>query len=335
LKYCFRLTFSHPAPGFFRINEKSIPLGLDESHEFNLMARDSDTLAGAKYFHIEGHGFLDEATAKVSGERFRVRLRLLNALLALGIIIPIVDSKSGGVSPDIKKDLYEKTGHVALDTIVGLCVFPDDGKHFEYIMTGDIDVHPSNPDYVIDAIRNLWPIEMTLDDRTEDALNIVNISVTESSPRAKFLTAFLALERLIDKSSRSDAAKELLRSFQESVKYSTLKARDKASLIGALAMLNDESFSNALTRFSQRIKKPDKVGGFTVREFFSICINVRNMIAHNALLPPEIDLNMMANELRMMVLNLIWIKRGIPNVSVKIPPSLVSIPAGGLSFRVL
>ncbi len=312
-----------------------MPLELEEGCGFKLTARDADTLADAKKFHIEGCGFQDEAAARASGERMRVRLRVLNAMLALGITIPLVDSTSGGVSSAVKKDVYDKSGSIALDTIVGLGAFPDDDKHFEYVMSGDIDVYPSRPDYVLDAIRKLWPIEMTLDDRAEDAINIVNISTSESSPRAKFLTTFLALERLIDRTSRSDRAKELLNTFQENVKNSELNEREKSSLMGSLAMLREESFSSALTRFSQRIENPKEIGGFPVKKFFSKCIDVRNKIAHNASLSADIDLDMLSNELRKIVLTLIWTTHGIPSVSVDVPASAVSIPAGGLSIRVL
>ncbi len=127
-----------------------MPLDLEEGDEFELRARDSDTLENAKKFHIEGRGFSDEAAARVCGERLRVRLRVLNAMLALGITVPLVDSTSGGVSTVIKKDVFEKIGGVALDTIVGLGVFPDDDKHFEYVISGDIDVYPSKPDFLLD-----------------------------------------------------------------------------------------------------------------------------------------------------------------------------------------
>jgi hypothetical protein len=333
--YRFRLTFFHSTPGFFRLQGKSVPLQLEEGREFELTARDSDTLGNAKKFHIEGRGYPDEAAARAAGERLRVRLRVLNAMLALGITVPLVDSTSGGVSSAIKKGIYEKTGGVAIDTIVGLGVFPDDDKHFEYVMSGDIDVYPSKPDYVLDAIRSLWPVEMTLDDRAEDAMNIVNISTTESSPRAKFLTTFLALERLIDRTSRSVAAKGLLSKFQENVRDSELSEHEKSSLIGSLAMLHEESFSSALTRFAQRIENPKEIGGLLVKQFFSRCIDVRNKIAHDASVDSNIDLNILSNELRKTVLALIWTTHRIPSVSVDVPASAVSIPAGGFSIRVL
>ena len=335
MMYRFRLTFFHSAPGFFRVQEQSVPLDLEEGHEFVLTARDADTLASAKKFHIEGRGFPDETTARDCGERLRVRLRVLNAILELGITIPLVDSTSGWVSPNVKKDTYEKAGCIVLDPIVGLGVFPDDDKYFEYVISADLNVYPSRPDYLMNALRKLWPIEIVLDDRAEDALNIVNISTLESSPRVKFLMIFLALERLLDRSSRSDAAIELLEKFQESVKTSGLNNREKDSLIGSLAMLREESFSSVLIRFAQRIEEPQDVGGLPIRKFFSMCIEARNKIAHNATLSPDIDLNMMSSELRKAVLSLIWTTHGIPTVSLDVPASAISRPAGWFSIRVL
>ncbi len=335
MSYCFRLTFSHSSLGLFSFNEKSIPLDLQTDRSYELTARDSDTLEHARKFHIEGCGYEDKQSAIDAGERLRVRLRVLNAMLDLGITIPLVDTTSGGASASVKENLFENTGAIALDTIVGLGVFPDDGLHFEYVISGEIDVKPSSEQYILDAIRDLLSIEMTLDERAEDAINIVNISTTESSPRAKFLTTFLALERLIDRFSRSDSAKSLLFSFRSYVDESELSESEKNSLKGALAMLCEESFSSALTRFARSIKTPMEIGGLPVKKFFSKCIGIRNRIAHNAALDPDIDLNAMSNELRKIVLAIIWNTHGIPSVSIDVPASAVTIPAGALSIRVL
>lgn len=335
MTYRFRLTFFHSSSGFFRFDEQSISLEIEEGHEYQLTARDSDKLIGATKFHIDGYSFKDEESARSSGERLRVRLRVLNAMLGLGISVPTIDSTSGSVSSAIKKDVFEKTGGIALDTIVGLAVFPDDERHFEYVMSGNAEVYPSKPDYVLTAIKKIWPIDMSLDDRAEDALNIVNISTTESSPRAKFLTTFLALERLIDRNSRSDPSKNLLAEFQKRVKESDLKETEKESLYGSLAALREESLSSALTRFAASVNEPKEIGGQPTREFFSTCIYARNKIAHNATLPTTIDLNAISNELRKVVLSLIWSRNGIPNVSIEVPASAISIPEGGFSIRVL
>ena len=79
----FRLTFHHSSSGFFRFDEQSVPLDLGDELTLNLTARDADTLAKAKRFHIEGRGFPSEEAARSVGERLRLRLRFSTACLAL------------------------------------------------------------------------------------------------------------------------------------------------------------------------------------------------------------------------------------------------------------
>lgn len=335
VKYRFRLTFFHFKPGFFRIPENSVPLELEKGQQSELRARDADTLAGATKFHIEGRGFPDQASARACGERLRDRLRVLNAMLELGLVIPLDDSTASRIALADKEEIYKKTGRIVLETIVGLCVFPDSNDHVEFVFSTAIDLVHKKPDYVLDALRNLWRIEMTLDTQTDDALNIMNMSVTESSPRAGFLVAFLALERLIDRMPRSEDAINLLTTFQNCVRNANLGDHEKSSLIGALGNLCEESFSTALARFSRRIKKPNRIGGMSVKDFFSKCIDVRNKIAHGASLPADIDLGMMSHELRKMVLTIIWITHRIPMVSVAVPGLSVSMPDRTISIRAL
>jgi hypothetical protein len=324
VSYRFRLTFHHPVPGFFRFEEQSVPIKIENKHDWDLTARDADKLIDATKFHIESRGYSDERMARESGERLRLRLRVLNAMLSLGLCIPTIDSFSGMTSPEIKSKVLSKTGYVALDTISGLCIIPDDDRHFEYVWSARVEAYPSDHQYLLNAIRDIWPIAMILDDRTEDALNILNIAATESSPRARFLTAYLALERMIDRSPRSEEAKKLIRSFEDGVNSSQLSDKDKISLKGALESLHVESFKSALLQFSERIREPKEISGLPVRDFFSKCVDTRNKIAHNAKLGPEINLQDLSLSLTREVLSLIWTTHGIPSISIFYPGSSVS-----------
>jgi hypothetical protein len=333
MRYKFRLTFFHPSSGFFQSEKSTIPFFIEKGRKFILTARDADTLIKATKFHIDGIGFLDAESAYEYGEKLRIKLRVLNAMLSMGFTIPLVDGTSGKVSDDIKKDIFEKTGAVYLDTIVGLEVFPDDKKHFEHVLSAKINVAPSDPLYLINAIKSIWPIDMDLDARSEDALNILNISIAETSPSAQFLTTFLALERLIVRLQRNEIALSLLKEFQNAVSDSQLSKIEKESLKGALGNLHEESFSNALIKFSYRIKEPTNIAGKTPRAFFSECIRVRNLIAHDSTLDPSFDLRTLTQNLRNVVISLIWTNQKLPSVSVYQPHSNISFES--MEIRIL
>lgn len=329
------MTFHHATPGVLRFDEKSVALAFPSEQQFELSARNADTLVEATKFHIEGSGFTDEPAAEAAGERLRVRLRLWNAMLGLGIKIPLTDSVSGGTSSHLKQKILEDQDVVAMQNIVGLNVFPDDGRHCEVIFSADGQVHPSSSEYLLDALEQLWPIDVDFNDQTEDALNIINAATVETSARAKFLTTYLALEQLIDRTHRSPAALELLEKYQQLLRNSQLAEHEVESLSSSLANLRVQSFKSALMQFAERVHRPDEIGGLPVKEFFSKCVTTRNDIAHRAITMSDVELNKISDDLRTFLLTLIWTMHGVPSVSVDIPASALHFPAGAISFRII
>ena len=261
----------------------------------------------------------------MAGERLRLRLRVLNGLLGLGLTIPAVDSRRSAVADSVKEDILRKTGAVVIDTIEGLAVIADDPKHFEQVSAGKASVYPSEPAYLLRALTEIWPLEMALDDRADDALEILSIANAELSPRAKFLTTYLALERMIDRLARSEAAQNLIAEFQGQVQKSALDARDKDSLVGSLGNLKEQSFRNALLALADRITPALQIGGRPGRRFLSDCVDTRNSIAHDARLDDTLDLAKLSDGLRGFVMSLIWTRNRIPDVSVTVPPSTVQL----------
>ncbi len=170
----FRLTFHHSSPGFFRFEEQSIPVELAEGLDLILTSREAGSLARVARFHFEGRGFPNEENARSVGERLRLRLRVLNSLLGLGITVPAVDSRRVSVADAVKENVLRETGGVIVDTIEGLAVISDDPNHFEQVPAGKLSVYPSDPAYVLKALAVMWPLEMQLDDRADDALQILS-----------------------------------------------------------------------------------------------------------------------------------------------------------------
>src|SRR5688572_25587875 len=111
------------------------------------------------------------------------------------------------------RSCLEENDAVVLDGVWGLLTFPDDGRHFEYIVGGNIDVRPSDPSYIFTALRTIWPLDIHLDTRSEEALQVLGLATLETSEKAAFLTSYLALEQLIDRAPRGAAAKALVTRF--------------------------------------------------------------------------------------------------------------------------
>lgn len=341
MPYCFRLTLAAKQDSKFMFDAQRKPFELGEDLKFALVARDADTLAKATKFHVEGTGFADEPAARNAGERVRVRLRLLNALLGLGLNVPTGDSQSGGVSEQLKRKVHEEQGAVVLDNVWGLITFPDDGRHFEYVLSGRLQVYPSDPAYIFTALKTLWSLEVRLDQSSEVALQILSLATLETSDKAAFLTTYLALEQLVERNQRGPIACELFTRFQVHIERASKRKRNPLpnaqakSLSGALAALTEESFSQALMRLADSIAKPSEIKGLPLKKFLAACVEARNAIAHNANPRSKLPLSNLVVGLRRFVFGLIWLRNGLESFTVTTPSDAITVPAGGLSMRVL
>lgn len=337
----FRLRIASKKGGKFAFEQQEVSIPVSESLTLELAARNADSLDKATNYHIDAGGFESERAAREAAEALRVRLRLLNAMLNLGLNIPTEDKITGQVSDEIKRGVNTDHGATAVDSIWGINVYPDDGLHFEYVLGGNIEVRPSDPAYILEGLKTLWPLEVSLDSTSETALHILGLATQETSDKASFLTCYLALEQLIDRKPRSEAARAQIRRFQkELVEMSAadpeaIAGPELQSLTGALAALNEESFSSALTRFGRSITAPAMIKGVTPQKFLSACIAARNKIAHNAEPSTEIAIGELVAGLREIVLGIIWTRNKLPPFSMTTPPSAISIPAGGMKIRVM
>lgn len=336
----FRLRLAARQPGKLPFPQPEVQIAVSDSLVLEISARNADTLDAATNFHIDGTGFASAEAATIAAEALRVRLRLLNAILGLGLNIPVGNRISAYVSEEIKNKLKSEQGTTVLDSIWGASVFPDDEFHFEYVVSSNIVVRPSDPGYLLEAIKKLWNLDVSLDKRSEDALQILCLATQEASDKAAFLTSYLALEELVDRRPRSDAAKEVLQNFQNELirlgadSTHPLLPEEARALVGVIGSLNDESFSSALGRLGRQIAQPTEVCGIAIPKFLSTCIEARNKIAHHAEPEVAIPLPELSKALREFVLNLIWTRNNLPSISLNTSPSAISIP-GGLSIRAM
>ena len=340
MSHRFRLRVAAKQEGKFAFDTPATSLLLTGGLTLDLVARNAKTLAKATTFHFEAGGFSTEEAARAAGERLRLRLRLLNAILGLGINVPVGDSPSGAVSAAIKEKARNEHDAVVIDSVWGLTTFPDDGRHFEYVLGGHLGVRPSDPSYVTTALKTVWDLDVQLDQPSEDALHILGLATLETSEKAAFLTSYLALEQLIQRKARSASAAELIVRFQKHVEKACTRKRapltksEATSLCGALGRLREESFKSALIRFATRVSEPKELKGRPLRKFLSACVD-RDRIAHTGSVEMPIPLADLATGLREFVLGLIWTRNQLPALSIAIPPSAVTAPADGLTMRVL
>ncbi len=332
MKYKFRLVFFHSRPGFFRIDKESLDYPLSEKLVVQVVPRDSDNLRNASKYHMECSGFYSFQEAQNCGEKLRTHLRMLNCMLDLGLSSPSVDGKSGSVSEGIKNEV-RKGGGELLDTIVGLHVYPDDDKHFEHVASGKMNVFPSDPYYVLKGLKDSWDNTFELNENASEVLEILNISVRETSPKVKYLATYLAMEQILERKMRSEGAQELIDKFIQLTNNSELPKEEKESLSGSLGYLKEQSFSSAFSSFSMRITSPKTINQMPVTKFVSECIKLRNKIARNVAIDSMPNIEEYTRLLRNMAMSILWAENDFPNISVYRPADQIEVQK--MEIRVL
>lgn len=322
--YKFRVTLSHSNPGFFNLDCSSFGYEVNRDIGLEVFARDSDQLIHATKYHIDCGGFESEELAFATGEELRKKLRLLNSILDLGLVIHTKDVITGNVSDSVKNSVKEK-GVVLLDPRVGLSVIPDDGLHGELISAGSFRVRISDPIFLFDAVKSVWDFKFEFNEKAEDVIELLNLSSAESSPKIKFLTVYLALEQLIIIKERSRETQELIRRFIRETKASNILDEEKASLVGSLSNLTKGSFSGALKTLSKSILSPKEIQGFAPEELASKAIGLRNKIAHKLEITKDTDINVITKGVREMTLGLLWSEYKLPEFSIYRPADSVSL----------
>lgn len=334
MSFRYRLSVASTRAGIFRFPHATREFEL-EGHTVELVARDANSLEEASKVHFDGYEFADEQQARAAGDRLRLRLRVLDALLGLGLNVPTDDAVTGRTSDTVKREIEEKHGATVVDSVFGLAVHPYDGRHVEYVFSAEATVRKADGSYLLDGLGELWKMDLTLDDRAEDALAILGVAGREPTDRARFLTSYLALESMIPRQERSSGAKDLLEQLKCAVAESTLSDSEQSSLMGALGALHWESFPSALRRFVGRIQGAPTVKGKPVAEFLAECVAARNAIAHKSPLAIDLPLGELATGLREFTLSLIWSMNRIPTFTVKVPGDQISFAPGAIQIRVL
>lgn len=180
-------------------------------------------------------------------------------------------------------------------------------------------------------MNKIWPIDVELDARSEDALEILNRAVAETSIRTKFLLTYLALDRLVDKPKRDNDSQSLITQLQAQVDQSHLPTTERDSLRGALDNLRNQSLKSALRSLIGRLAPPPTIAGQPALAFLSECIEARNALSHSADGDKKYDLTHMANEIRAFSLALISTFNGLQPISLNMPRSHVEVRQ--LEFR--
>ena len=330
--YKARLIFSSRTAGLFNWPSGSHEWTLPSGHKATLFARHADALDQATELHIDVFGFKSPGTALEVGETLRGALRLANAVLGLGLVVPseAQEKPKLRVSEHVKNRIEEAHGARVADCVFGLNVLRE-ADEIEYATQGRLRAKPSDSRFILEATTKLWSVHSRLDDLSSTACELLNSALQDASPRSAFLTTFLALDLLLERRPRSDQSLALLDRLIERVEKSRIDVGDRNRLKAYLGGGKRTGLSAEIEQFALTGNNNDlKIGELTLLEFLKDCNKVRQRLAHpskepNADILDSAPLHERAVELRKIVLAIVWARNGLPDFQIDRPSDVVSM----------
>jgi hypothetical protein len=230
----------------YRVHSKEAVIRVRSDLPVELAAARAGSLAENDYLILRCGGLPDRETAERLGRSYRDAL--LSLALELGIAVDVgSDRAKSSIARSLVEEARAAHGIEYRPTVHGLDIYEETAcdRHLEISVAGFVSMTAER------VIPALSAAQITLADRpmTDSqrlAIELLNLSRFEASPRAQFLTCIAGLEVLAPPQRRDTAAIAVLDDCRVIVKRSSLATPLKDQLLGSLRY--DESVGAASGR---------------------------------------------------------------------------------------
>lgn len=178
--------------------------------------------------------------------------------------------------------LEQETGRRVLNDTHGLMVYETEPKAM-FAGAGNPDFIRGVPeDRFTRVVRAAFtdPEPLTPEERL--AADLFGVSFFQDNADSRFLLLMIAYEALLDPPQRPQEAVQLVDSFIATARESLLEDSDKASLIGSLEWLRNESINRTGRRLAQQRLGDRMYADSEPADFFSHCYGLRSKLVHGS-----------------------------------------------------
>jgi len=162
------------------------------------------------------------------------------------------------------------------------------------------------PPKLIDTFQREYLNSRQLTEKKVLASEIYASSFFDVSARSRFITLVTAIEALLEPLKRSDEVQALVAELEATTQQSMIDEPTKASIIGSLERVRDQSISQAGRTLARRLLPDEFFDGQSSVDFFTRCYNLRSRILHHGTIPKEsVDIGRLANVMETFVAHLL------------------------------
>ena len=252
-----------------------------------------------------GKGFESEEQARSAAECFQDALMLSLAGLRVGVDIGERTPK-GSLTEAGRVHIERRQGSRVLNDEHGLMTFSSTPwpKFFslDAAATRGVPIAKFQEMFASVVSNNV-----RMDRKERISISLFNSSFFSPNADGRLLSLVMAIEVLIDPQPKSQDAMELVQSFIDAAKSSTLVSAEKNSLAGSLRWLKDESIQQAgknlvTARLGERIYM-----GKPAKKFFTDVYNLRSRLVHGTdPFPSFDDVASIVGDVEVFVSDLLW-----------------------------
>lgn len=279
----------------------------DEGIPITFRSRDKSTpVSQSRYLILQSSGWASEEDALRAGQRYQDALMLSLARLRIGADFGSRAPKSFVTEYGLSI-LEQQVGQKVLNDIHGLMTFQSEAEprlvssEFSGLVRG---VQQEQFERVFsDAIQR----HREISDRERLSLELFNASFFQDSEDARFLLLVIAVEALLEPSSRSEAAIEHVENMLTLTRESHLLSKEeKKSIDSSLRWLRQESINQTGQKLADNRLGARTYGGHKARTFFSKCYRLRSRLVHGLVpIPTREEIGLAAANMEVFVSDLL------------------------------
>lgn len=289
MTYSFRVRFLRSPTDTVQTEANEIALP-DDSAPSPLRLHNPEcdgAILSATQLVLTGDGYSSEEDAQRAGVRYQSALMVALARHRVGADFGLRTPK-GGITEYGLAILQQQFGQRVLNSVHGLMVYATEPNP-KFASVNGVPVRGVDPERFSTVFSEAVAAKPELSDREKVAFACFNASFFRQSADSRFLLLMMAIEALLDLRPRSDAARAHVDSLIVQTEASALPANERASLLGALRWLSNESISQAgrnlsIERLGERVYKD-----LSSHKFFTYCYGLRSALVHGNIPYPSFE----------------------------------------------
>lgn len=289
MTYSFRVRFLRSPTDTVQTEASEVTL-LDDNAPSPLRLHNPDpegTILNATQLALTGDGYSSEEEARGAGERYQSALIIALARHRVGADFGLRAPKGFTTEYGLAM-LEQQLGQRVLNSVHGLMVYATAPKPRFALVNASL-VRGVNPKQFSAAFSIAAAAKPKLSEREKVAFSLFNASFFRQSADSRFLLLMMAIEALLDLRPRSDAARTHVESLIAQTEAAVLSANERASMLGALRWLANESISQAGRHLSVKLLGERVYQGLPAGKFFTYCYGLRSALVHGRIPYPTFD----------------------------------------------